>query len=616
MKFSLKAKVLVVPVLLMFLSTVLLLNVSLWLQNKLWNDYVSDLSQSQAGLAEKSLHSLQTQALTIAAMASEIPGVEKAYELARAGDEAGGRAVLRAGLDTIHDRVTKTMGVKDFKIHYHLPPAKSFLRIWRTAGVKDGGDDISSFRETVLTVNRDKKPLSGIEVGRGGFAIRGLVPVTTGSGRHLGSVETLLDFNKIFETARFVDTDHVAVYMVNEELEIARNLKEKKLPQVGGMVRIFTSDSAATDPYVDADFLQGAAVDRVSSTTQGRLITGIPIRDYSGNVKGSLVFVRDASAQIRLNTIIKWTLVLGGSAFILLLCVVLVLSSSSLVRCLTGVMNDLSGGSGTLSMLSQSISSSSNSLANGATEQAAAIEEVSASMEETSSMVSNNADNARQANSLMGKMGEMTEQASSEMGNLTTAMAEISHASEETSKIIKTIDEIAFQTNLLALNAAVEAARAGEAGAGFAVVADEVRNLAMRAKEAAYNTSVLIEGTIDKVGRGEKIVNETGRTFEGVAQEAREVGRLINEISTASTEQAEGVRQIGKAIGEMESVTQQNSAAAEESAAAATQLEGQADTLAAMVTTMEGILAGTCRFSGGKKISGNPGRDSDVKLLR
>jgi len=142
-------------------------------------------------------------------------------------------------------------------------------------------------------------------------------------------------------------------------------------------------------------------------------------------------------------------------------------------------------------------------------------------------MTRQNADHAHQADTLMNQANQVVDKANESMKQLTTAMADISKAGEETSKIIKTIDEIAFQTNLLALNAAVEAARAGEAGVGFAVVADEVRNLAMRAADAAKNTSDLIEQTVKKINNGNDIVNDTGEAFGEVADSAVRVGELV-----------------------------------------------------------------------------------------
>jgi methyl-accepting chemotaxis protein len=171
-------------------------------------------------------------------------------------------------------------------------------------------------------------------------------------------------------------------------------------------------------------------------------------------------------------------------------------------------------------------------------------------------------------------------------------MDDISKASEETSKIIKTIDEIAFQTNLLALNAAVEAARAGEAGAGFAVVADEVRNLAMRAADAAKDTAQLIEGTVKKVKDGTELVGRTNEAFSKVAESSSKVGELVSEIAAASNEQAQGIDQVNTAVTEMDKVTQANAANAEESASASEEMSAQAEHMKAMVGELVVMVGG------------------------
>ena len=272
--------------------------------------------------------------------------------------------------------------------------------------------------------------------------------------------------------------------------------------------------------------------------------------------------------------------------------------SNGINRVLTRIIENLSKGSDEVSSASGQVSAAGQSLAEGASEQAAAIEETSSSLEEMSSMTRQNAEHATQADTLMKEANKIVGQANHAMEDLTVSMGEISKASEETFKIIKTIDEIAFQTNLLALNAAVEAARAGEAGAGFAVVADEVRNLAMRAAEAAKNTSNLIEGTVKKIKDGSDLVTTTNDTVTEVAASASKVAHLVGEIASASTEQAQGIDQINKAVAEMDKVVQQNAANAEESASAAVEMNAQAEQMKSIVGDLAALVGGS-RLNGG-----------------
>ncbi len=264
----------------------------------------------------------------------------------------------------------------------------------------------------------------------------------------------------------------------------------------------------------------------------------------------------------------------------------------SITGALRRVIAGLSEGAEEVASAAGQVSGASQSLAEGSSEQAASIEETSSSLEEMSSMTRRNADNAKEANRLMGEARAVVSAANEQMGRLTESMGEITRASEETSKIIKTIDEIAFQTNLLALNAAVEAARAGEAGAGFAVVADEVRNLAMRAAEAARSTAVLIEGTVKKVKDGSELVGRAEEAFRQVAGSSSKAADLVAEIAAASDEQAQGIGQINTAVSELDKVTQQNAANAEESASAAEEMSAQAESMKQMVAELVALAGG------------------------
>jgi len=290
-----------------------------------------------------------------------------------------------------------------------------------------------------------------------------------------------------------------------------------------------------------------------------------------------------------------------------------ILITRSITRAINRIVASLNEGSEQVAAASSQVSSSSQSLAQGSSQQAAALEETTSSLQEMASMARSNAESANQADVLMGETARVVDTANSSMGNLTRSMKEVSTASEETAKIIKTIDEIAFQTNLLALNAAVEAARAGEAGAGFAVVADEVRNLAMRAAEAAKNTANLIEGTVNKVKEGSEVVAKTAEAFTQVAGSTTKVKELVAEIAAASNEQAAGVDQINKAVEEMNGVTQQVAANAEESASASQELTAQSEQMKGVVGELVALVGGN---GGGNHQNGRGGKFKRIALLR
>lgn len=229
------------------------------------------------------------------------------------------------------------------------------------------------------------------------------------------------------------------------------------------------------------------------------------------------------------------------------------------------IINNLTTGGGQVTQVSQQ-------LAQGATEQAAGLEETSSALEELASQTKQNANNAKQANQLSTETTKAALSGSEAMHRMNTAILEIQKSSEETSKIIKTIDEIAFQTNLLALNAAVEAARAGEAGKGFAVVAEEVRNLAMRSAEAAKNTSNMIEESVNNSNNGVEITNVVAKSLDEITVSVKKVSDLIDEIDSACQEQDQGISQISSSMSEMDRVTQGNAAYAEEVSGAASQV--------------------------------------------
>jgi methyl-accepting chemotaxis protein len=251
---------------------------------------------------------------------------------------------------------------------------------------------------------------------------------------------------------------------------------------------------------------------------------------------------------------------------------------------LNQMFGEIQSATGQVSMGARQIADGAQSLAQGSTEQAATVQQLSASTSEILEKTKTNARLAESAAQMAEVIIQSAGKGSRQMDEMVLAVQEITKAGESISNVIKVIDDIAFQTNILALNAAVEAARAGQHGKGFAVVAEEVRNLAEKSAEAAKDTGALIQNSIEKAGLGASIAKETAESLEEIISGITESGRMVSQIAGSSQEQAQGIADINEGIEQVAMVVQNNSATAEQSAAASQQLSGQSAMLEGLIS--------------------------------
>ncbi|MFH1139936.1 MAG: bacteriohemerythrin [Pseudomonadota bacterium] len=627
-----------------------------WIQ-RLVDEYLRDDIESTVRQVAFQIDLIQNDAANLAAAFSHLPEVLGAY---RTDDEAQARQELFNDLQPVAEKFNRERGRDAFRLHFHKPPAVSFLRTWWKPGgdgVKMGGDDLGGFRASVKAIEVQKKPVSGIEAGRGGLVIRALSPIFD-HDRYVGSVEMFFGFEPVIERVKEREAQNLSVFLLTDKVELAAEGGSGR--RVGGFLEAESTFKDKKPKLVDEKDLITGLAGLHWTRTAGRVEAFFPIKDFSGEPVGVMVYDLDTTAQDLRGWEIKRNLLVG----MMILAITITFVIGSLLKLIVvrpvrlvaglaekvasgdfsgelppGLMNDQDPrGSGAvknelrimgsalglmldklhenqrvsreqmnslqavvrdvdqvskgLASESNRISDSSQSLSRGAVEQAAALEQISASMTQLASQTQANAHNAAEADRLAADVRGAADQGSQQMVSMQQAMAEINQSSREIAKIIKTIDEIAFQTNLLALNAAVEAARAGRQGKGFAVVAQEVRNLAGRSAKAAQETAGMIDLNVKRVENGVAALTRTAEALSGIVGGATRMSNLIGEIAAADQEQALGIVQINKGLTEVESVTQRNTAFAEQTASAAESLTNQATRLRETLTRVrDGNLA-------------------------
>ncbi|MFO7938112.1 MAG: methyl-accepting chemotaxis protein, partial [Bacteroidales bacterium] len=574
--------------------------------NDIITSKISDLNNNISRMGDKALY-----AATICANLNFVEEAYMEYYQRNNLDSAG--QIIRANVDKINRALERNLNTTP-KIHYHLPPARSFVRAWS----QKAGDDLSSFRNTILQISQDHQPVKGIEVGRGGFVVRGIAPIAKPSGEYLGSIEVLLSLDNYLKVSKIRDDEEIAMFMHNDLLSIATGFLEQsssnvthQAQTVGNYIILDKTSEAFRLGNLSANELNQNS--ELSIFEQGKYKYGVyPIHDFSGKIIGKGVYQLDMSEFYTALSAMNTTIIgIGIAAMIVLVIIIsmliiryvakpanramafteaiangdltanidihtkdeigMLLSYMLSMRDrLKEIVTNIKSGTGNIAIASNEISSSSMQISDGATQQASSSEEASSSMEEMAANIQQNTDNAGQTEELAIRASKGVREGYSSTKTSSEAIATIADK-------IKIINDIAFQTNILALNAAVEAARAGEHGKGFAVVAAEVRKLAEKSKVAADEIVALAES-------GVNISQKAGTDLQELVPEIEKTTKLIQEISAASHEQNQGADQVNQAIQLLNQVTQQNAAEAEELATNSEELASQADQLKELVS--------------------------------
>lgn len=583
------------------------------------SSFLNMLVESKVAGLKRTIDDAGKSALEQAAILSKRPDVVAAYEVAQKGnldDEADpvmqkAREQLRASLAAELKGYEQVTGSKA-NIHFHLSNSRSLLRVWREKQAKKDGkwvdisDDLSGFRQTVIDINSNGKPIKGIEPGRGGFTVRGLAPVYNNENRQLGSVEVLVSFGNILKSLDKEEGLVSRLYMNASILPITTKLQDAEKNPVleNRFVLIAGQDKQLLDAMVSIDMLEQAKSGKVLKIIDTTALVLFPINDYRDRQIGIMVMGLDVSGP--LGSLDKAKLIFTITILLLILVPVingiitlnrsvtgpvekglmfagemaggnldakidldsndelgqLAKSLNNMAQQLRTVVSEVRDSSVHLSGASGEVNSAAQSISHVATEQAASVEETSASMEQLYASVQNNTEQARQTN-------QSANVAAHKARDGGKAVTETVEAIRQIATKIALIEDIAYKTNLLSLNAAIEAARAGEHGKGFSVVAAEVRKLAETSRATAQEiTELAINGV--------KVAEHAGELLEQVVPAINDTATLVENISVASEQQARGVDQVNTALRELDQATQQNASAAEQLAATADLLSDEA----------------------------------------
>jgi len=557
----------------------------------------------------KSIDDSSESALKLASLFSRMSIVSDAYEMAHKGninDEGceyaqKGREYLRKNLKDSMLGFKEQLNGEDLRLHFHLPNGRSLLRIWRKKQSKRNGtwldisDDISSFRNTVIDVNRSGTSIRGIELGRGGFAIRGIAPVLDKNNKQLGSVEVLHSFNPILKKSSDNKKDFILLYMNKEFLKITTKLQDSdKYPHIGNYVLVSGSKGGKIEKIIDESIIDKGVNGLTTIMKKEMAISSFPVNDYNNKQIGVLIFIMNIEDKIAIANNVKMAMIIVLLfIFIASLLVnysvllksiiqpvekiviftnnmsngdltqkididrkdeigILITALNNMVKNLSDMIVKISNGIKTLTNSSDELKLISDELCTGADSSSEKSNNVSVAVKQMSDNLTGISKSSQSVSENISSVASATEEISSSINqvsknsekarNITDGAVnqikqssirinELGDVAREIGAITETINDISEQTNLLALNATIEAARAGEAGKGFAVVANEI-------KELANQTATATDRIQNQIGGIQKSTKVSVDEINQISNVISEINDIVNEIASTIEEQS------------------------------------------------------------------------------
>ncbi len=577
---------------------------------------VNDIIQEQLMAITNVTKRISNKAISIAAIFASNKEVIEAYRnLELTDDTAASVHIFETEFQGIHQKISNITGVA-MRVQFHTSDVRSLYRTWT-----DKKRDDLHFRRALIQLYDTEKPVKGIEVGRSGLVIRGIVPIKNDNGEVIGSVENFSPINELIKKQKRSKKEDFAIYLNTKFFDIelpefktnkANNESVTNNERVINNVRqyVVTSDNFLSEqviPILTKEDLTKSGSHEINDY----IYTLKPLLDFSGKQIGVIVYqynFHQASITIR-----NIRIIIFGSIFLLFVLLIVVTSivskktisdpikkvatalakqnkkstkldfdinrtdeigqlfqaTNNIIKNFHRMISSINESVSNLSIASNELTRAAESMSQSSFEQATTIEEISSAMEELSAISSENAENSKETTRISKK-------SSGNLGDSNQLLVSALHSIISIAKKTKAISKIAGKTDILAINAAIEAARAGEQGKGFSVVASEIRKLADNSLQLALQ--------IDEISNsGIQLSEKATSNLSNVIPEIDKSLGLIEKIATSSQEQGAGIESISSSFVALNDLTNQNSTTAEQLAANAEVLAALADQLKTIV---------------------------------